>query len=752
MNNDVSLKRRHLLQLGTIGALGLLMAGPGSAMAAEAQTAGGLQLTDLGSGIDNFTMMSSVMVGDTLYLATRNIEPMKVVGFHVPTRKVTSVTEVFGETTQALAADPTGRYIYGCARIGGIDARLFRIDLNAPGRPMEALAHVVDLEPFTMAIAPDGVVFIGGRETGPKVRQYDPVTGILSVLALPDANGQYGRSLHATEDTVYFGLRARHPVTGAAAAGFYSIDRATGVPTNILPAELATTSEIRDITQVGQQLVLVNGSIGAIMDMAEPAAYKVLRSPLSMGKLPKEMNGLLYFAGGPGVVEYNPVTSKFRGVNDPSITLGAVWGLFPYQGKLVVVSAFGLVVEIDPATSASEVHDLIVAGAPVGAQLAMSIAAGNESVYVGGTNAVARHNLSTGEVRNVIGTDEAKDMVLVNGMLYTAQYSGKGIMAYDPNGSNYELHQLALLPESQNRPHDVLWDPDRARLYFGSGSDANVYGALTVFDPATSAIETFHADPFKDKQQVRTIAQSGSTLFLGGEAVGRSQVLAWDLNTKAELWRVTFQDAPDAVCGLVVNDGLLYALGFKGKLNIVDLATHQVVHSAVYPALMPNWGSLSVIQGQVYGITSAAFFRITKSNHATEVLLEGLAADWYGVPRVAVDERNQVYAIKGRNLVRITGLDAPQLDLSVASRCIAGKVVVAVTVVNRESVPVDLVIETGFGSRFVSGVRPGQNAFHTFSTRSKETVAGTVTVHSSSAQGTPRAGTTTVGYGASSCR
>lgn len=752
MNNDVSLKRRQLLQLGTIGGLGLVLAGQGGALAAEGQSSTGLQITDLGSGIDNFTMMASALVGDTLYLATRNIEPMKVVGFHLPTHTVTSVTAVFGETTQALAADPTGRYIYGCARVGGLDSRLFRIDLNAPGRPMEQLADVVDLEPFTMAISPDGVVFIGGRETGPKVRQYDPATGIVSTLALPDANGQYGRSLHATADTVYFGLRARHPVTGAAAAGFYSIDRATGVPTNILPAELATTSEIRDITQVGQQLVLVNGSIGAIMDMAEPAVYKVLRSPISMGKLPKEMNGLLYFAGGPGVVEYNPASQKFRGVNDPGITLGAVWGLFPYNGKLVVVSAFGLVVEIDPATSASEVHDLMVAGAPVGAQLAMSIAVGGGSVYVGGTNAVARHNLSTGDVRNVIGTDEAKDMVLVNGKLYTAQYSGKGIMAYDPNGSKYELQQLAVLPESQNRPHDVLWDPDRARLYFGSGSDANVYGALTVFNPAASAIETFHADPFRDKQQVRTIAQQGSTLFLGGEAVGRSQVLAWDLTTQAELWRVTFDDAPDAVCGLVVNGGLLYALGFNGKLNIVDIATHAVVHSAAHPALMPKWGSLSVIQGKVYGITSAAFFRIPSAGFAPEVLLDGLEADWYGVPRVAVDEENQVYAIKGRNLVRINGLDTPQLEVSVASRCIAGKVALAVTVVNRESAPVDLVIDTGFGSRSFAGVQPGKNAFHTFSTRSKDTTAGTVTVYSSSSHGAPQAGTTTVEYSAGSCR
>ena len=173
---------------------------------------------------------------------------------------------------------------------------------------------------------------------------------------------------------------------------------------------------------------------------------------------------------------------------------------------------------------------------------------------------------------------------------------------------------------------------------------------------------------------------------------------------------------------------------------------------AAHPALMPNWGSLSVIQGRVYGITSAAFFRIGQSTFAPEVLVDGLAADWYGVPRVAVDEGKQVYAIKGRNLVRMTGLDAPQLDVSVTSRCIAGKVVLAVTVANKEAVPVDLVVDAGFGSRSFSAVQPGKNAFHTFSTRSKDIAAGSVTVHSSRLGGTPASGTTTVGYGASSCR
>lgn len=752
VNNEASIKRRHLLQFGTVGGLGLLLAGQSNVFAADSQDSAALPITDMGSGIEIFTMMSSVMVGDTVYLATRNVEPMQVVGFHLPTRTVTSVTDVFGESTQALAVDPTGGYIYGCVRVGGgIDSRLFRIDLTAPGRPMEPLADVVDLEPFTMAISPDGVVFIGGRESGPKVRQYDPATGLLSTLALPDPQGQYGRSLLATEDTVFFGLRARHPDTGAAVAGLYSIDRTTGAHTSILPAELAKTSEIRDITLVEDKLVVVNGSIGAILDAADPVQYKVLRSPINMGKLPREMNGLLYFAGASGVVEHDPVTGKYRQANDPRIDLGAVWGLFPYQSKLVVVSAFGLVMEIDPATSETVVHDLIELGAPVGAHLAMSIAVGGGSVYVGGTNAIARHNLGTGEVENIIGTDEAKDMLLVNEVLYTAQYSGKGIMAFDPANPAKGLHHLAALPQNQNRPHDVLWDPVRARLYFGSGSDANVYGALTVFDPATASIESFHADPFGDKQQVRTLAQQGSTLFLGGEAVGRSQVLAWDLATQSELWRHSLASAPDAVCGLVVESGRLYILGFKGRLHVVDIATRQEVHSSMFPQLMRNWGSLTVIDGAVYAVTSNAFFRINKDTFVPEVLVADLDAEWYGVPRIAVDENNRVYAIKGRNLIRIDGVGTPKLEVRVNPRCIAGKVALQVAVKNKRAVPVNVRMETAYGTKSFTAVQPGSSAFHAFSTRLKDLPAGNVQVYSTPSSDAGQSGTTTVPYDTTSC-
>lgn len=652
--------RRQVLQTGAVAGLSLtLLSSSQSAFAAPPGPR--VSVTDLGPGVQTFTMMSSVMVGDTVYMSTRNVEPMKVAAYHVPTRTITSVTDVFGESTQAMAADPTGRYLYGCVRINFGDnvtpvSRMFRIDLTAPGRPMEALAEVDGFIPLAMTVSPDGIVYFTGRQPQPRVYEYDPATATLREFATPDPTAQYGRSILATESTVYYGLRGTHPTTGATVAGMYSIDRATGVSTSILPAELARTAEIRDLHIVDDTLVLVNGSIGALLDIDDPKKYTVLRSPMNLGKLPVSLNGKLYFAGSRELVEYDPATRVFRDVSDASIDTGTLWGLFPYEGRLVLVSAYGLVFEVDPTTLAAERIDLMAAGAPVGSQLAMSVATMGGVTYVGGTNAIAKHDLATGAVRNIYASGEAKDIVGVEGLIYTSQYSSWGVMRHDPNGPD-ALTLLAPLASGQNRPHDLLWDEERRRLYVGSGSDANKYGALSIFDPATGEIEFALEDPFGDGvQQVRCLARRDSTLFLGGESPAGSQIMAWDLVTRTELWRLDLSPAPRAVCGLAVSGHHLYALGHSGGLFVIDLRgdTGRLVRATVDADLVPDWGSLTVRGGRVYGVSRAAFFRIDPKTHRPVVLVPDLNADWYGVPRVAVDDNDDFYGIQGRNLVRIS--------------------------------------------------------------------------------------------------
>lgn len=658
MSEQYQFTRRQVLCAGLVtgATIPFLTSLPAAAGASSPRVG----VTDLGPGVRTFTMMSSVQAGDTVYMSTRNVEPMKVVGYHLPTRTVTSITDVFGESTQAMAVSPDGRYLYGCVRINFGDnvtpvSRLFRIDLTATGRPLEALDEITGLIPFAMTVSPDGVVYFAGRQTSPRLYEYVPSTGTLREFATPDPAAQYGRSVLATDSAVYFGLRGTNPSTGAAAARLYRVDRATGASTSILPTEFARTAEVRDMLLVDGTLVLVNGSLGILMSEANPSSYTVLRSPLNLGKLPVKLGDRYYFAGSRELVEYDPATRVFRDVSPTGIDQGTIWGLFPYDGRLIVISAYGIAFAVDPATRTADQVDLVAAGAPAGTQLAMSVATASGTVYVGGTNAIGRHDLATGQVRNISASGEAKDIVAFPDRVYTGQYSGWGVMGYTPGGPD-SLNLLAALPAGQNRPHDLLWDDARERLYVGSGSDANVFGALSIFDPATGAIEYALEDPFGDgQQQVRCLTRRDNVLFLGGEATGGGQVMAWDLDTRAELWRVTISPAPRAVCGLAIHGHTLYALGHSGSLTVIDLrgGTGALVRTTQHPALIPDWGSLTVRDGKVYGVSKAAFFRLDHRSHEPLVLVSDLEAEWYGVPRVALAEDGRFYGIRGRNLIRI---------------------------------------------------------------------------------------------------
>jgi hypothetical protein len=61
-------------------------------------------------------------------------------------------------------------------------------------------------------------------------------------------------------------------------------------------------------------------------------------------------------------------------------------------------------------------------------------------------------------------------------------------------------------------------------------------------------------------------------------------------------------------------------------------------------------------------------------------------------------------------------------------RCLAGTVHVAVRATNEADVPVDVTLETGYGTRTVAGVDPGRSAYQSFATRAASIPAGTVTV------------------------
>ncbi|WP_327635409.1 hypothetical protein OHB24_36190 [Kribbella sp. NBC_00482] len=658
MTSEPSLGRRRVLQLGALAGLASTVTTVTSVASATAAAAPGVRVTDLGPGVMNFSLAAGIPVGDRVYVASRNIDPMRIVGYDLTTDKVTSVTAGPGISTQLLVADPEGRYLYAAVDERGQSAPGFiRLDLSQPDAPKEDLASIPGLSPYAIAMAPDGVLYFGGLEKAPTLRRYDAATGDLSTIAGPDPNAPMIRSLLATEDRVYVGTGASLGATPTSTkAGLFVLDRASGEYTSILPPEFADAVEVRDIALDGNSLYVcsttASGAAVAVLDVTQPGEYRLLQSNRPFLRLPRFAEGKVYFNGG-GLIELSLDTGAFREITVAGSPFGEIWGLWVRGGKLMVVSAFGLVFEVDPADSTARIHDLVAGGAPTGPQLAMSVAAGANGVYVGGTNSVMYHDLRTGAQTRILAPSEAKDVLIRDRTAYFAQYNAIGILAYNPRLDGQWPRLKAPFPAEQNRPHQIVWDDCHELALIGLQSDTESGGSLLTFDPRTSAT-TAAINPIDDVQMVRAVTAHDGVAYLGGQSVGNGggTVVAWDPVRRKELWRLTPQSKPTGVTGLAVLGGHLYVMCHRGDFFVVELRTRRIIHSANHGPVVPNYGTLLVSRGRVYATSSRAFFRFDPKTFARTDLVT-LNAEWYGIPRSAVDERGQFYAIQGRNLIRI---------------------------------------------------------------------------------------------------
>lgn len=661
--NRSSLNRRQLLQTGGIGGLALALAtlSPARSEAAPANRSGSFQpqILDLGAAVVQFSLMSGLLVGDTVYIGSRNLNPPRVIGFHLPTRTVTARTDLgSGYSIQALAADASGRYLYAGVLRNDIDGKpnLFRWDLSTPDKPAVGVAVTGDRDIRALAVAPDGKVYVaGGGDTSipPSLWEYDPATGAVTSWGVPDPGATIAQAVAATDSTVYFGTGSvLGGGNGASPAQLFAFDRSTKTSTKILPPELAAAVSVTSLSVLNGQLGVGAKGPGksALINLADHSKYTIIPKT---GVQFRQSGTLVYFTKDPNVWCFNMATKKISQVQ--SEDLGSIWGLDIYNGKLEAVSANGLVAEVDPLTHVSTIFDLTAAGAPAGPQLGMGIAAGGGYVYAGGTATIARHQLSTGQVTNLRASGEQKDAVVVDGVLYTGQYNSLGIWAYDPS-SGQPPHQVAALPTGQNRPLDVCWDEVNQLVLAGAQNDTAGGGSFTAYNPATSHATT-SVNPIDKLQMVRAVASQDGIAYLGGDNIyadgPRSTIVAWDPIAGQELWRIdTGQSA--GVASLAVHGRYLYALARKSAgLFIVDLPTRTVVHTADMGGLCTDFASMATSRGIVYGVSDTTVFRIDPHTFAVSVVVAGINGGWYSGPHIAADENGLLYTLRGPNLVQI---------------------------------------------------------------------------------------------------
>ncbi|MFJ6455623.1 PQQ-binding-like beta-propeller repeat protein [Paenarthrobacter sp. NPDC091669] len=663
-----NISRRSVLQVGgaasLAAAIGLAAGQPASASTYLGSKPKATEILDLGPAVVQFSLMSGLLVGDTLYIGSRNLDPVRIIAFHVPTGKVIGQTELTnGHSIQTLAADASGRYLYAgvLQKSTGVLPNLFRWDLNSLATKATAIGRIGDRDVRDLSVAPNGRLYIvgGGSPTAPALWEFDPATSQITSLGIPDPGATLARAVAATDSTIFFGAGSTlNGGSGASRACLFAYDRATKTFTNVTPAEMLKDPSIRDLGIVGDKLMvssagsLENSKIAAV-NLSNPTTYV---QALSEGKTAKNFAAIgdkVYFANETGLVAYSLSANAISAVPYQGPSLGEIWGVDAKGGKLLVTSGYGFVAQIDPATGSTKTTDLGEAGAPSDPQSVMGIAAGAGYVYVGGNGVIARRSLRTGQVNNMSAPGEAKDAIVVDGALYTGQYSGQGIWSYDPRNGK-PITQVADFPKEQNRPLDVCWDETNNLVLVVTQADTEGGGSLWTYDPRTGK-KGFFVNPVDEVQLVRAVASRDGVAYLGGglpDLGGQGTVVAFDPVNGKELWRID-PGQNSGVAALAVQGKYLYGVSRKGSVFVIDLPQRKVVHQADITSVSYGFAALVTNRGAVYGVSNTHVFRFDPKTFEVATVVADIDGAWYSGSHINNDEDGYLYTMRGRNLVRI---------------------------------------------------------------------------------------------------
>lgn len=738
------LSRRTVLKAGGTAGLTAVLAAAGAGAASaysplgSSPAQGEHQVFDLGPAVVQFSLMSAKRVGNILYIGSRNLEPARVVALDLTSGQVVAQTTLSnGDTVQAMGVSPDEGTLYlGInQKKKGPQPNLFSWDLADLSNPATPIGTMGDRDVRDMSVSPDGHVFAVGNAAGnpPSLWEYDPALGTVVSRGIPEPTATQARAVAATNTTVFFG--AGSSLAGnseSSRACLFAYDRASGEFTLVTPPEMENDPSIRGLAIHGERLLVGTSSTlepakVAAMDLSNLASYQLA---VSLGVTAKKFTNIgddVYFGNDDGLCHYDLATNTVSQVDLGSEDLGEIWGVDAHGSQVLLTSSFGIVVTVDPAARTYTVVDLGEAGAEADPQKVMGIAAGGGYIYAGGNGTIARHSMSGAPTTNLRAPGEAKDAVMVGSTMYTGQYSGQGILMYDPN-DGLPIRQVAAFPKSQNRPLDVLWDETNQLVLVGSQSDTEGGGSLWTYDPATGESQCF-INPIDDAQLIRGVATRDGIAYLGGggpELLDGGTITAYDPVKGQELWRIEAQGSGTAA--MVVEGQNLYALSRNGFITVIDVVTRNVIHQADISVLSHGFGALINNGGVVYGASKTNVFRFDPVSFAVAAVLAETDAGWYSGSHLANDESGNIYTLRERNLVRIEVPVLSKVGIDVSARSVGRNSMLQVTVSNAESVPVDAVIATAYGERRFSNVQPGKNAFHAFTVRSASLPAGEVGV------------------------
>lgn len=624
--------------------------GPGSAEEISTQ--------NLGTGSKALPVASAGLIDGTHYTVSRHLTPAVVTGFDTEEGTLASIDEIEldgAAGTGAWGATVSGESLYiGMGFEDDGAASIMRLN-HGSGELEEAASLAPARFIWDMDTAPDGTIYAASsRQNSAGLWEFDPEDNDDAELLtqLENKPRQDARSVAATDDTVYVGL-------GNSQADLIAYDRETGEEETILPGSLSDAKYVYSLAATDDLVAVGTQGPGhlAVFAPESPEEYSAVELPSGTVQAIEIVDETVYFSSGRYLWAYQLDWDEPEQLAEVDPAGGQTRNIEHQDGVLHGAGSLGYVWEYDAETDELDTQHLTEAkpaqsdqdqGAARGERV-QSLAATPETLYTGGHFTLGVRDLSTGELENVEVPGEPKDAVLVEDQLFMAMYSSGELVHYNPDTGDVEI--LAEAPAGHNRPRDLHYSADSAALLMAVQNDGGGAGSLLEYDLETGDSEAH--EPF-DSRSPTAVTTSGGTAYVAGSAgmqdeEGAGVVVALDLSTGEEHWRVELDDDTSRVTTLLEHGGSLYGMTTRGNLFSIDLETQQLTMESADA----GFGDLRAHRGQLYGVTEQQLFRLDAETLEPQVLVDDLGGDWFAWPHLASDGCS-LYVLQGTEVLQVT--------------------------------------------------------------------------------------------------
>ena len=608
-------------------------------------------VADLGAAAVGTAVNGAELVGENLYLVSRQAVPANLATLNLSSRTVTDVSTIpTGIEGWAATAVNDGRDLYFGMHT---PADLYHYDTaEATLDPEPVATFSRELLVMDQAAAPDDTIYVAGmaRGTSGGVYAFDPATHAVEDLGTPVPGQRYVRSIAADEETVYAGM-------GPAASIQYRA-RVGGDWTTIEIPELDGESFVYDIAVEGKYLTFGTEPSG-LFGVVDLETGEVTVVPVPSGRTVDSIvmdATTAYFTVRPeGILySYDISTSTLTELATPSP--GAEHRkLFVSDGDVVGVGGAGDVWRYSLADGSVDVLDSIESGMPRSPERgAQSLTVLKGDSYVGGHWGIQRHDGTSGTSTRFPIAGETKTMVGIEDRLFASIYPSSQVWTYAPDAG--ATAQLAQIRDNQMRPRASHYNKATDSLLVGTREVyGNVGGAVSVIDPDTGDISTYR-DLVVDQTPV-SLTSINTTAFVGHEIHGEvhppttseAHLVSWDIPSATKGWDVVPVPGSPAITGLAAygtpNGPVVYGLTSDGWVFAVDPATGKLIDRVKAGSRAADL----VLSGSgVYALINGGIFRIADHAPGIEVQL----VDPSSFTHLAVDDTDdfRLYAVGIRTI------------------------------------------------------------------------------------------------------